>query len=136
MNNADIEFISFDNIEDVIDMLLQKLSLQNDDYESVKFYGDFDIIIMMLRCILGNKKYTEISVASIDVTSSEIDSVCKSDYVLIITDDKELYIQSAWNGDILFSNNAKFTICCSSICMNIVSNVMHDNTPIVIASIK
>lgn len=134
MNYKGIEIVE-NNIEGIIDTLIDATQKPHDEYESVKLYGDSELILKCLKHIMSSDKYDGIAIASLDITSSDVDSVCKNDYVLTITDDQELYIQSAWNDDILFANEAKFVICQYGISSLVVDNVLRDNTKIFIAKI-
>lgn len=122
-------------IDGIIDTLIDAARKPHDEYESVKLYGNSELILKCLKHIMSSDKYDGITIASLDITSSDIDSVCKDDYILTITDDQELYIQSAWNDDILFANEAKFVICQYGISSLVVENVLRDNTEILIAKI-
>ena len=124
-----IEYMAYKNISEIIDALRQASALSHEDYESVKLYGDSEFILSALRCIISNKKYSDIVIASIDITSSNIDLNCKDDYVLTLYDD-ELYIQSAWNGNSLYMNDAKFTICQSEVPEHIFFNILKSKTPV------
>lgn len=127
--NKKIEYATYENINEIIYVLKQATTLPHDDYDSVKLYGNSEFIISVLRCILSNKKHSDILIASIDITSSTIDSTCKDDYVLILYN-KELYIQSSWNKNCLYMNEAKFTICQYGVPDYILDNVLKSNTPV------
>lgn len=124
-----IEYVAFKNIGEIVNVLEQASFVPNDDYDSVKLYGNSEFIISAMRHIISNERYSDITVASIDITSSIVDPVCKDDYVLSIYNN-ELYIQSAWNDDCLYMNEAKFTICQSGTPDYIIKNVIKCGTPV------
>lgn len=124
-----IEYVTFKNIGEIISALEQASFIPNDDYDSVKLYGNSEFIISAMRHIISNERYSDITITSIDITSSVVDPVCKDDYVLSIYNN-ELYIQSAWNDDCLYMNEAKFTICQSGIPDYIIKNVTKCGTPV------
>lgn len=124
-----IEYVTFKDIDEIVSALEQASFVPNDDYDSVKLYGDSEFIISVMRHIISNERYSDITIASIDITSSVVDPVCKDDYVLSIYNN-ELYIQSAWNDDCLYMNEAKFTICQSGTPDYIIKNVIKCGTPV------
>lgn len=128
--NEQIRNNTFNSIGDVIDCLLYQSKIAHEEYESVKLYGNSSFIIDALKYIIRN--YHDITIASLDITLSEIDPVCNDLYVLIITDDLELYIQSAWCGEKLYLNEAKFAICPKDIDSYIVEEISKSETPIVL----
>ena len=124
-----IEYVTFKDIDEIVSALEQASFVPNDDYDSVKLYGDSEFIISVMRHIISNERYSDITIASIDITSPIVDPVCKDDYVLSIYNN-ELYIQSAWNDDCLYMNEAKFTICQSGTPDYIIKNVIKCGTPV------
>lgn len=124
-----IEYVTFKDIGEIVSALEQASIVPNDDYDSVKLYGNSEFIISAMRHIISNERYSNITIASIDITSSVVDPVCKDDYVLSIYNN-ELYIQSAWNDDYLYMNEAKFTICQSGTPDYIIKNVIKCGTPV------
>ncbi len=136
MRYNEIERIEFKSVGDILDTLIRASKLPHTEYESVKLYGSSSLMIDVLKCALCKKKYSDITIASIDMTMPDIDPVLKDDYVLVITDDKELYVQSVWNDDVLFSNDAKFAICYSDVSPIIIDNVLLTNTPVAIGNLK
>ena len=130
-----VEYVQYHNICEIVDMLRLASTLPHDKYDSVKLYGDSLFILSVLRYIMSNEKYSDITVASIEITSSTADPACKDDYVLILYDD-ELYIQSSWNDkrNCLYKNDAKFTICQYGIPDYILRNVIRSETPVKICN--
>ena len=124
-----IEYVTFKDIDEIVSALEQASFVPNDDYDSVKLYGNSEFIISAMRHIISNERYSDITIASIDITSSVVDPACKDDYVLSIYNN-ELYIQSAWNDDCLYMNEAKFTICQSGTPDYIIKNVIKCGTPV------
>lgn len=124
-----IEYVTFKDIDEIVSALEQASFVPNDNYDSVKLYGDSEFIISVMRHIISNERYSGITIASIDITSPVVDPVCKDDYVLSIYNN-ELYIQSAWNDDCLYMNEAKFTICQSGTPDYIIKNVIKCGTPV------
>lgn len=125
-----VEEKTFSSMDEILECLLQHSEDIHTEYESVKLYGKSSFIIEMLRFIICN--YTDITIASLDITLSEIDPVCKDLYVLILTEENELFVQSAFSGEILLSNEAKFTICQDIVSSQVIRNVSKDGTPVVI----
>lgn len=130
-----IEYITYNSIGEIIDALRKALKSPHEEYDSVKLYGNSEFIISVLKYIIQSKEYEEITIASINVTLHDIDLECRDDYVLSIYDD-ELYIQSAWNNDQLFENEAKFTICHSSVPDYIIECVTRSCTPVKICNLS
>ncbi len=128
--NDQIKNITYSSMGEILDSLLLHSKISHEEYESVKLYGKSCFIIEMIKYIICN--YTDITVASLDVTLSEIDSVCKDLYVLILTEENELFVQSAYSGETLLSNEAKFTICQDIVSSQVIHNVSKDGTPVVI----
>lgn len=134
--SKNIEYIEYKSIEEIIDVLQYASTLPHEEYDSVKLYGSSEFIISVLHCIMTNEKYfNNITIASVDISLSDIDPVCKDDYVLILYGD-ELYIQSSWNDDRLFMNEAKFTICQYGVPEYILHNAMESKTPVQICNLK
>lgn len=133
--SKNIEYVNFNTIGEIVDTLYTAASITHDEYDSVKLYGDSLFILSVLRYIMSNEKYSDITVASIEITSSTADPACKDDYVLILYDD-ELYIQSSWNDkrNCLYKNDAKFTICQYGIPDYILRNVIRSETPVKICN--
>lgn len=123
MDYSNIEFVDIENVGNIVNTLIAATKIPHDEYESVKIYGDSLFILDILKCILRDNQYDEIRIASLDITSSDIDNVCKDDYVLILTDNLELYVQSAWNGNKLYANEAKYTMCQKNINPLILKNI-------------
>ncbi len=115
---------------DILDSLLLHSKIPHEEYESVKLYGKSCFIIEMIKYIIRN--YTDITIASLDITLSDIDPVCKDLYVLILTEENELFVQSAFSGETLLCNEAKFTICQDIVSSQVICNVSKDGTPVVI----
>lgn len=124
-----IEYVTFKDIDEIVSALEQASFVPNDDYDSVKLYGNSEFIVSAMHHIISNERYSDITIASVDITSSVVDPVCKDDYVLSIYNN-ELYIQSAWNDDCLYMNEAKFTICQSGTPDYIIKNVIKCGTPV------
>lgn len=112
------------DMNSVIDCLLQHSSIPHPEFESVKLYGNSAFIIETLKCIVCD--YPSISIASIEIVSNEIDPVENDLYVLSITEEYELFIQSAYNGYTLFANEAKFVICQKDIFSQVI-DIFEDN---------
>ena len=133
LNNQpkNIEYVDYKDIGEIIDVLYQASTLPHEKYDSVKLYGDSLFILSALHCIMSDDKYSDITVASIEITSSIIDPACRDDYVLSLYDN-ELYIQSSWNDNYncLYENEAKFTMCQYGIPGYILSNAIKSGTPI------
>lgn len=102
----------------VVDCLLQHSSIPHPEFESVKLYGNSAFIIEALKCIVCD--YPNIVIASIEITSNEIDPVETDLYVLSITEEYELFIQSAYNGSTLYANESKFVICQKEVFSQVV----------------
>ncbi|HAU84136.1 MAG TPA: hypothetical protein DCW90_00985 [Lachnospiraceae bacterium] len=134
---TNVEYVQYHSICEIVDTLKLASTLSHDKYDSVKLYGDSLFILSVLRYIMSNEKYSDITVASIEITSSTADPVCKDDYVLILYDD-ELYIQSSWNDkcNCLYQNDAKFTICQYGTPDYILRNVMRSGTPVKICNLE
>ena len=124
-----IEYVTFKDIDEIVSALEEASFVPNDDYDSVKLYGNSEFIVSAMHHIISNERYSDITIASVDITSSVVDPVCKDDYVLSIYNN-ELYIQSAWNDDCLYMNEAKFTICQSGTPDYIIKNVIKCGTPV------
>lgn len=131
IQTPDIEYVDYKDIREIIDALCQASTIPHEKYDSVKLYGDSLFILSALYCIMSDDKYSDITVASIEITSSIIDPACRDDYVLSLYDN-ELYIQSSWNDDYncIYENEAKFTICQYGIPGYILSNAIKSETPI------
>lgn len=130
-----IENTKYNSIGELVDALIRVSATYHEDYESVKLYGDSEFIISVLKYIIKNDKYDFLNICSVDITSSTIDPDCSDDYVLSLYDDG-IYIQSAWNGDNLFRNEAKYTICISDTPSYIIDNILLDDTPIEICELN
>lgn len=134
---TDIEYVNYNSIEEIINDLFLASTLPHDEYDSVKLYGDSKFILSVFHHIISNEKYSDITIASVDIISSAIDPACRDDYVLILYDG-ELYIQSSWNDkyDRPFENDAKFTICQYGIPRYILRNVVKSNTPVKVCNLE
>lgn len=124
MNEMKIETIC--SMNTVVDCLLQHSSIPHPEYESVKLYGDSAFIMDAIKTIICD--YPDVTIASLDITLNEIDPVEKDLYVLSITDDLELFVQSAWNGNTLYKNEAKFIICNTDVYSQIVDTLDNNIT--------
>jgi len=130
-----IKNTKYSSVGELIDALIDKSTEYHEDYESVKLYGNSEFIISVLRYIIKNDKYNFLNICSVDIISSTVDHVCNDDYVLSLYDNG-IYIQSAWNADSLFKNEAKYTICIFGTPEYIINNVLLDTTPIEIAELN
>ena len=92
MDYNEIEVVEFNAIDNIIDTLIDATKKPHDEYESVKLYGDSKFILKILKHIMSNEKYDGVIIASLDITSSDIDPFYKDDYVLIITDNHEFFV--------------------------------------------
>ena len=90
-----LKHVAYDSVRQVIDTLLLNSEFTHPEYESVKLYGDADLIIDALCAIFRN--YPNLDIALIDITASGVDHATNDEYVLAIYG-KEVYVQSAWNG--------------------------------------
>lgn len=134
-NQNNIKYVTYNSIYEIINSLQRASKSPHEEYDSVKLYGSSEFIISILKCIIKSKKYKEITIASINVTSHDIDPECRDDYVLSICNN-ELYIQSAWNDNRLFENEAKFTICHSSVPDYIIECATRSCTPVIICNLS
>jgi len=130
-----IKNTKYSSVGELIDALIDKSTEYHKDYESVKLYGNSEFIISVLRRIIKDDKYNFLNICSVDIISSTVDPVCNDDYVLSLYDNG-IYIQSAWNVDSLFKNEAKYTICIFGTPEYIINNVLLDTTPIEIAELN
>lgn len=131
-----MKYEKFECIGDVLDRLIEMSEICHDEYESVKLYGNSYLMLVALHQIITDEKYSDVTIASLDFTMGFIDPVLKDDYVLIITDEKELYIQSMWNGDTLFANEAKYTIYEQHIEKSIIDSLVIDDSISVIGKLN
>lgn len=121
--------MDFHNIKEIIDCLLSKSKIPHREYESVKLYGDSAFIMKILKYII--RRYDDITIAAIDIMLSDIDSVCKDIYVMSLTDGLELFIQSAYNGEILLFDESKFVICGEEIYRQICDRISDDTSVVI-----
>ena len=74
-----------------------------------------------------------LNIVSIDMTSPEIDFAIKDSFVLSLVGD-EIYIQSAWNGDTMYSNESKYTIVeNSALYQKVIDQCNESNDYVVVA---
>lgn len=130
----DIVFENYNSICDVVDSLRRHTNVRHEEYESVKLYGKSKTILSALRYIIKSNKYSDIVLASIDITLGDIDGTIRDEYVLSFSDN-ELYIETAWNGDKLFENESKYTICIDDVPDSIVINALKSDTTVEICHI-
>ena len=67
---TDIEYVDYNSIEEIINDLFLASTLPHDEYDSVKLYGDSKFILSVFRHIISNEKYSDITIASVDIISS------------------------------------------------------------------
>lgn len=128
-----LKHVAYDSVRQVIDTLLLNSEFPHPEYESVKLYGDADLIIDALCAIF--RDYPNLDIALIDIIASGVDHATNDEYVLAIYG-KEVYVQSAWNGLEPFRNEAKFAICQSGISPKIIEQILSEETEAEIATIK
>lgn len=132
-----INYEEFKDLENIIDLLLDKSkSIKHDDYESVTLYGNGETMLSVIKKLLTLDKYCHLRIGYIEVAASWFDENAKNEYMLEISNDDVISIQSAWNGDILFSNESKFTVCMINCSKEIFDNVILKDAALVIADIS
>lgn len=131
-----IDCIEFENIEDLIDLLLDRLeTVQHEDYESVKLYGNSELIMSAIKLIISSKKYDKLRIGYIDITSFWYDTNINDNYIIEISQDFVVCIQSAFSDGTVLQNEAKFTICMNDCDTSILENIMSEGTSFVVANI-
>lgn len=132
-----ITYGEFKDLEHIIDLLLDKSkSIEHEDYESVTFYGNGEIMLSVIKKLLTLDKYCHLRIGYIEVAASWFDENANDEYVLEISNDDVVSIQPAWNGDILFSNESKFTVCMINCSKEIFDNVILNDAALVIAGLS
>lgn len=102
---------------------IQKFHTKNTN--RLKLYGESSFIIDALKYAIT--EYSDITIASIDIILSDIDPVCKDLYVLSLTEENELYIQPAYNGENMYRNEAKFAIVQDTVSSQLVKDMSVDD---------
>ena len=69
---TDIEYVDYNSIEEIINDLFLASTLPHDEYDSVKLYGDSKFILSVFRHIISNEKYSDITIASVDIMANYI----------------------------------------------------------------
>lgn len=120
-------------MKEIFDCLISHSKIPHEEYESVKLYGESCFIIDALKYAITDCE--DITIASIDITLADIDPVCKDLYVLSLTEENELYIQPAYNGEKIYLNEAKFAIIQDAVSSQIIDDMsFYDLSPIVIGT--
>lgn len=132
-----INYVDFPNVDSLFCYLIDKAnSIQNDDYDSAKLYGNGELMLTILKHVLSLDRYDFIKIGCIDYCANWYDINVMDDYILELNSNYELSIQSAWNGTILFENEAKYTVCMNYCSNAILCNALENNTPVIIANIN
>lgn len=136
INNDNIDSAEFDTVSDLIDTLLAQAKINpRSEFESVKLYGNSQLMILALKYLLSLET-VPIKIGYIDFTSGWYDLEVKDEYVLEISEDFTACVQSAWNGNLPLSNEAKYTICMGYCSTDVIENCMIEGTPLVIGNLK
>lgn len=120
-----IQCRTFSSMKEIFDCLEIHSKIPHEEYESVKLYGESSFIIDALKYAIT--EYSDITIASIDIILSDIDPVCKDLYVLSLTEENELYIQPAYNGENMYRNEAKFAIVQDTVSSQLVKDMSVDD---------
>ena len=132
-----IDYLKFETVEDMIDLLLEKLeTVEHGDYESVKLYGNGELMLSIIKLFFTLDKYSHLQIGCLHVTASWFDMNETSEYVLEISDDYTVCIQNAIQDDVALLNESKFTICMNYCNQDIFDNVISEGTALVIANLS
>ena len=127
--------VSYDSIDELLAKLILESQNSHDEYESVKCYGESTLMVELLIRIMRDPLYKDYNLASMELTCGYVDPAQTDEYVFILFDG-DIYIQSAWNGDKPFSNEAKFAVCQEGTSAEIVDMISAEGTDLEIATIK
>ena len=137
LNICDIDYMNFEDPEILVDFLIDKLkSEKHDEYESVKLYGNDELMFDILTILLKSDKYNYIRIGCIELSLKWFDRNERSEYVFEISENNVASIQVAWGDNSPLLNESKFTICMNYCSQEIFDNVVSDGTPLIIANIS
>lgn len=133
MNARDIKQVSYSSIDGLLDELLSHIDDKHEEFESVKLYGNGNIMLGLLKHILTSK-FVNLKIGTVNFSTTGYDTFCKDEYSFEISEDRTICIQSAWNDSEPFLNEAKFAMVvgCSP---EIVENIMKENSEFVVANL-
>jgi len=130
------ETVRYNTIAELIYNLLCHLKAdEHKNYESVKLYGNSQLMFDILKYIFQFMQ-DSIKIGYIDITSNWYDENEKQSYVLEISEDMVLGIQSVWNGNLPLFDESKFSICMDYCDEEIISSISVSGSKFVIGTMN